>query len=369
LTVHERGHRSEIDVFPGRQLDNPYSANVIDICPVGALTDRDFRFQCRVWFLGRTKSICPGCSRGCNIEVHFNERYNPRYHERRVQRLKPRFNPDVNGYWMCDEGRYAYHAIDAATRLREPMVREGTSLRGAAWDEAIGKSATALRQALQANGPQAIAVLASPQMTNEELFHLRLLFRDSLGIDNIEYRVPLLEPVSCDGFLITADKNPNSRGAEALGLSGVGSELVLQACADGRIRCLFVFHHDLARGYEVSLVRNALAKVDCIVFQGSWQQSTSELAHVVLPAAVYAEKTGTFTNVEGRVQRIHAAVPPLGESLPDLEILARLAAALDKPLPASHPAEVFRAIGGRVPAFSGMSYDTLGDSGQLLKQD
>src|SRR5437763_10532979 len=97
LAVHDRGHLSEIDVFPGVDLNNPYSGNVVDICPVGALTDRDFRFQCRVWFLSSTSSVCPGCSRGCNIEIHVNEHFNPRYHDKRVPRLKPRFNPDVNG--------------------------------------------------------------------------------------------------------------------------------------------------------------------------------------------------------------------------------------------------------------------------------
>ena len=109
IGVIDRGHRSEIDIFPGIELNNRYSGNVVDICPVGALTDRDFRFQCRVWFLGRTPSVCPGCSRGCNIEIHYNERFNPRYHDKRVHRLKPRYNRDVNGFWMCDEGRLSFH--------------------------------------------------------------------------------------------------------------------------------------------------------------------------------------------------------------------------------------------------------------------
>ncbi len=152
------------------ELDNKYSGNVVDICPVGALTDRDFRFQCRVWFLGSTPSICPGCSRGCNIEIHYNERFNPRYHDRRVHRLKPRYNPDVNGYWMCDEGRYAYHAIDAPERLRVPMLKQADGRKTVTWDEAIAQVADALQLTLAKYGPQAVAVLASPQMSNEELF-------------------------------------------------------------------------------------------------------------------------------------------------------------------------------------------------------
>jgi NADH-quinone oxidoreductase subunit G len=369
LGVHDRGHRSEIDIFPGRQLDNPYSGNVADVCPVGALTDRDFRFQCRVWFLGRTKSICPGCSRGCNIEIHFNERYNPRYHDRRVQRLKPRFNGDVNGHWMCDDGRYAYRAIDASNRLTAPMVREGSSFRESAWDDAAQRTAAALKDALEKHGPQSAAVLASPQMTNEELFHLELLFRDALKIENLEYRVPPKDPALSDDFLIAADKNPNSRGADVLGLAGRGVRELLEECAAGRIRFLFIFHHDLTRGFDAETVRSALAGAGFVAFQGSWLRPTAELAHVLLPAAVYAEKEGTFTNVQGRVQRIHAAVPPLGEARTDLKILDLLATALGARLAPPRAPEVFRALAERVPAFAGMSYETLGDSGQLLRQD
>jgi len=369
LCVHARGHLSEIDIFPGAELNNPYSGNVVDICPVGALTDRDFRFQCRVWFLGRTKSICPGCSRGCNIEIHFNERLNPRYHEKRVHRLKPRHNAEVNGYWMCDEGRYAYHAIDAPDRLREPMIREGETLRAASWEEAIHRTAEALTDTTGRHGAQRAAVLASPQLTNEELYYLRRLFQDSLEIENIEYRVPAREPGYSDNILITADKNPNSRGAEALSLAGRGAQAILRACADGQIRFLYIFHHDLLKGFDKDFVRAALGRVEFVVFQGSWGHGTSELAHVLLPAAVYAEKEGTFTNFQGRIQRIHAAVPVLGESLPDLEILGRLAAALGAPLPPPSPADVFAAIAAGVPAFAGMDYETVGDSGRLLGQE
>jgi len=367
LGVMDRGHRSEIDIFPGMELNNPYSGNVVDICPVGALTDRDFRFQCRVWFLGRTPSICPGCSRGCNIEIHCNERFNPRYHDKRVHRLKPRYNKDVNGFWICDEGRYAYHAIDTATRLKSPAQRRGESWQIVSWDDAIRKAAAALKETLEQHGPDAVAVLASPQMTNEELFGIRTLYRDCLKVGNIEFRVPRRGATSSDDFLITADKNPNSRGAEILGLAGKGTGAILQECAAGRVRFLHICHHDLETGYDREVINDALGKVDYVVFQGSWDHATAQRAHVRLPAAVYAEKEGTFVNVGGRVQLIHAALPPLGGSLPDLEIVAALAGALGvKPVTASAP-EVFREIAQRVQAFAGMTHETLGSSGQTLK--
>ncbi len=368
LGVIERGHKSEIDIFPGVELDNPYSANVVDICPVGALTDRDFRFRCRVWFLGRTNSICPGCSRGCNIEIHFNERFNPRYHERRVERLKPRYNKEVNSFWICDEGRYSYHLIDAPNRLKVPQLRQNGSRRTATWEEAWQKTAAALKNTIEQHGPQAVALLASPQMTNEELFLLRSIFREHLKAGEIEYRVPQKGPVYSDEFLVTPDKNPNSRGAEVMGFAGRGCGEMLKACTDGKIHLLYVCRHDLTAAYDAQAVASALAKVDVVVFHGSWDQPTAALADILLPAAVYAEREGTFTNVQGRVQRIHAALPPLGEALPDLDILAGLAAELSLPVQRQSAREIFARIGQAVPAFAGMTYETLGDSGQLLNE-
>jgi NADH-quinone oxidoreductase subunit G len=368
LGVIDRGHRSEIDVLPGYELSNPYSGNVVDICPVGALTDRDFRFKCRVWFLGSASSICPGCSRGCNIDIHFNERFNPRYHDQRVHRLKPRYNAAVNGHWICDEGRYFYHSIDAPNRLKVPLVKEGEEYREIPWADAISRVSKSIGQILATDGAPAIAVLISPKMTNEELYRVRQLFRDRLRIENIESRVPDNTPGYSDDFLITADKNPNTFGAGVLYPAGPGCEELLRACAAGRIRLLYIFQHDLTRGYELERIREALSKVDCVVFDGSWDQPTAGLAHIQLPAAVYAEKEGTFTNLQGRVQKIHPAVSPIGQSLPDLEIIARLAAELGLTLSGASAEEVFCEIGKSVEAFAGMTWESVGDSGQLLKQ-
>lgn len=366
LAVHERGHLSEIAIFPGVELDNPYSGNVVDICPVGALTDRDFRFQCRVWFLGSTSSICPGCSRGCNIEVHYNERFNPRYHSQRVHRLKPRFNPEVNSFWMCDEGRYAYHAIDAPTRLRIPALKQADGRRQAEWNEAIAQAGEALKRTIGNWGPRAVAVLASPQMSNEELFVLRRIFLDHLKVANITFHVPRREEVFSDDFLITADKNPNRRGAEALGFSASGIDELLDACSQGAVRFLYICHHDLTRAYGSEFVGKALSQVEFVVYHGSFDHATAELANVLLPSAVYAEKAGTFTNVQSRVQRFTAAIPPLELALPDLEILAFLAETLGAPVQPGIPEQVFKEIALRFPAFSGMSYESIGEMGQLL---
>lgn len=368
LGVIERGHRSFIDVFPGNELTNRYSGNIADICPVGAMTDRDFRFKCRVWFLGKANSICPGCSRGCNIEIHFNERFDPRYHTERVQRLKPRYNKDVNGHWICDEGRYAYHSIDAPNRLKAPLIKQSENSGESSWEGAIRNAGESLKASLDKHGPKVTAVLASPQMTNEDLFSIRRLFHDHLKIENIEFDIPPKEEPYSDDFLITADKNPNSKGAGIFFPSRPGMDNLLRACSEGRIHVLYIFHHDLTVGYDPQYVRSALNSVDHVIFQGSWNHATAALADTVFPACVYAEKEGTFTNIQGRVQKIHAAVAPVGESMTDLDIIARLSAELGFAA-ARNPETVFEDIAQSVEAFSGMTYSTIGNNGQMLKQE
>ncbi len=366
LGILDRGHRSEINVYPGVDLDNPYSGNVADVCPVGALTDRDFRFKCRVWFLGNAASICPGCSRGCNIEIHFNKRFNPRYHDQRVHRLKPRLNREVNGFWICDEGRYSYHSIDAPSRLAFPRIMRGGDYQKASWEDAIKEVASLLKKTLETHGSQGVALLASPQMSNEELFRTRNIFRNHLRIEQIGFRVPSSKPAYSDDFLVTADRNPNTKGCELLNMGDLISDDLLRSCAEGRIHFLYILHHDLTRGHDAQIIIEALGKVDAVIFQGSWDQPTAAMARIQLPAAVYAEKEGTFTNIQGRVQQFQRAVAPIGESLPDLDILSRLATELGISAASGSAAEVFREISQNVGAFAGMTYHTLGCCGQLL---
>jgi predicted molibdopterin-dependent oxidoreductase YjgC len=203
-------------------------------------------------------------------------------------------------------------------------------------------------------------------MSNEELFRVHQIFKTQLKVETIETRVPSNAQVYFDDFLITADKNPNTRGAELLATEGGGSDALLRGCAEGRIHFLYICHHDLTTGFDAERVRAALGKVDFVVFQGSWAQPTSAMAHVQLPDAAYAEKSGTFTNIQGRVQRINAAVPPLGLSLPGIEIFARIARELEMPHTASVPEAIFEEIGRRVESFAGMTYESVGGGGQLI---
>jgi NADH-quinone oxidoreductase subunit G len=362
LGIFNRGDHSEIGLFPGRDLTNKYSGNVVDICPVGALTDRDFRFQVRVWYLDTTKSVCPGCARGCNIDVHVNRRRPHHAEGRRVARLKPRFNEDVNRWWLCDEGRYGYGFVDDPSRLVTPARRDADGVRELAWTEALA----AVAEALEGAGPAAI--IASPRMPNEDLFALRTL-AERHGIRQVPFQVPPRVPGDQDDLLIRADKNPNTRGAELIGFDGDVAE-VLAAVRAGRVRCLWIFEHDLLdSALPEADVRAALDAAGTVVFTGSNANATSARAHLVLPAATWVERDGTFTNFEGRVQRFRPALAPLGESLPAWDIIGRVLARGDGGAPAATRAEHwFRALVAAVPAFAGMSYQAVGDQGALVAQ-
>ncbi|MBI4587869.1 MAG: molybdopterin-dependent oxidoreductase [Candidatus Rokubacteria bacterium] len=366
LGIFQRGDHSEIGLFPGRELANPYSGNVVDICPVGALTDRDFRFAVRVWYLETAKSICPGCSRGCNIAVHSNLRRPHHDGGRRVARLKPRYHAEVNRWWICDAGRYGYKFVDDPSRVRFPTRGRGDAAAEVGWDEIVPLIAGQLRR----YQPGEIGVLASPQMANEDLFLLRRLV-DHLGLAHVDFRVPPSRPGDEDRILIKADKNPNRRGAELIGLGprdgGLDARGMLRAARERRIKCLWVFHHDLlASAWPEGEIREALESLECLLFQGSNGNGVRLLAHYVLPSAAWVEREGTFTNFEGRVQRFWKAVEPLGAARADWEIVARIGEALGLSFMPDTGEDCFKALAATVPAFAGLSYRELRDTGRLV---
>jgi NADH-quinone oxidoreductase subunit G len=360
LGIFNRGDHSEIGLFPGQELDNRYSGNVVDICPVGALTDREFRFQVRVWYLDTAKSICPGCARGCNIDVHVSRRRPHHNDGRRVARLKPRFNAEVNKWWLCDEGRYGAGFVDAGDRLLVPQRRSGDGTSELSWREAVA----ALNSALSSARPDEVAVIASPKMSNEDLFALKQVLHGR-GITQVGFRVPPRAPGYQDDLLIRSDKNPNTRGAELIGLDGdVGG--MLAAARAKRIRVLWVFHHDLFTSqWTEAEVRAALGGVQTLVFSGTNANRTSGVAHLVLPSAAWVEREGTFTNFQGRVQRFRQAVTATGDALAEWDVLGRLDEAQGQVSEARRAEHWFRELAAAVPAFAGLSYRSVGDAGQL----
>ncbi len=360
LGIINRGDHGEIAVFPGKELNNPYSGNVVDICPVGALTDRDFRFKMRVWYLKEEDSLCNGCSRGCNIQVHYNLDRPHHTGGERVMRLKPRFNENVNKWWMCDEGRYGYKFHDQ-NRILQPVSREGKKFQEKTWEALIPEVARRISEGRT-------AVLISPQLSNEEIFLIRKVFAEKLGSQDLF----LLSP-NADGFqddiLIRADKNPNTRGAAELGFKT--SPEALQNLAEqinrGEIKGLVVFGQDVYARFEKLGIKAELNRLAWSVFIGSNHNLMSESATYVLPSATYAEKEGTFTNFEGRVQKFNKVLEPLGQARSEWEIIEALARELGHGLSYAAAGEIFHELALAESFFHGMDYEKMTQGGSDIR--
>ncbi|MBF0504869.1 MAG: molybdopterin-dependent oxidoreductase [Candidatus Omnitrophica bacterium] len=358
--VFNRGDHSQLDLYPGRKLDNNYSGNVVDICPVGALTDRDFRFKCRVWYLEKTKSVCPGCSQGCNITVEWDKMRPHIQKQARVMRLKPRFNSEVNDYWICDKGRYNYHFIDENRIVHPQFNKESIS-----WEQAMDILAGAVNSLKISKRMNRIGVLASAQLTNEDLFVIKKLFKDTLGGALVDFRVPE-KPGESDEFLMKADKNPNTAGAEIILGSDTKPQQIVQKARQGEIDLLYVFGHDLSQLFGKEAIYQISKNVKLFVFQGSNVNNTCNYAHLILPSQVYAEKEGTFTNCQSRVQRIWPAFQPLGEARADWEILSLLSERLGSALNFKDPRSIFNEIAATIAPFAELTYEKIGDKGTTL---
>ena len=357
--IFNRGDHAELGIYPGTELNNAYSANVVDICPVGALTERDFRFKARVWYLSSAPTVCNGCSQGCNIDMHYVLDRPHLNDGARVVRVKPRYNPDVNQWWLCDEGRYGLGWIDRARldKVRGPSA----DTTDATWEQALTAISTALKGARS-------GVIASAQLTNEELFLVREIFRNALGAQ-VSASVPE-KPGSCDDFLIKADKNPNTLGAVLLGLAdakptedALDARRIVNEALAGNLDALWVFGHDLVELFSEETVRELSKKVKLFVFSGTNENRTVPFAHWVLPSAAYVEKDGTFVNCHGRIQRIGCAFPPLGTSREDWRILLDLAAKVGLSFNWRGPEEIFNALAEALAPFEGLSYKTIGTQG------
>jgi len=354
LTVVNRGDDSTIALFPGKILDNPLSVNVVDVCPVGALTDRDFRFKVRVWYLQKTPSICPGCSTGCNISVET--------YQNRIARFKPRVNEAVNSHWLCDEGRYSFHALTEGERITAPLIRQEGGLAPTDWETALQAVIAGLGAAAPAAG------VLSGRNTNEEAFLFARLMKKISSQAALEVFYRERELTEIEKILMSPDRSPNFRGARDMGVgSDGGFDSLAGRLIGGGFRGVYVVGEDLATlPGDGEKIKTALEKLSFLVVQETRLTPTAKLAHVVLPATHFAEKEGTYTNRRGRVQKLNPAMVPPAGALQDWEIFSRLLAKTGEKAPHPGPAEIFAALARAITAYSGLSYDTIGDLGYPL---
>lgn len=304
LAIFNRGDHSEIGTTEDKPLDNNYSVNTVDICPVGALTSRDFRFQQRVWYLKEVDSICPGCSTGCNIKVHYNKES--------VFRIKPRFHPEVNGFWMCDEGRDVYRYVNKEHRLlTASKVVDGKKVTIS--PEALAQEvALLLKDTVRQHSPDHVALILTAQYTTEELASLMDFFRGDLNSQNVYYWINNQESFdSFDGILLRGDRNPNTMGLlqllEKNKLTRTWTDLE-QMLAAGQIKVALVAGPENQLVYpDLNLRLNALASIPTLVWLTACKNSVFDSTKNPvwqLPVSTFFEKQGSFVNFKGISQKI-----------------------------------------------------------------
>jgi NADH-quinone oxidoreductase subunit G len=349
LGFTKRGSHVELGCYPGMEPNTNYDLNIVDICPVGALTSKDFRFQMRPWFLKETRSVCSSCSTGCNVTVWSRDRD--------VFRLTPRDNDDVNQSWMCDHGRLNYKFINDPKRLTTPQQRKAGAVSTLSWANALSLAARLL-EAGRAN-PGSVAIVASARATTEEQFALaKVAVRLQAKVVDCVPHVG-----AADGFLLSADRTPNSRGASvtSVAASPLGSRLpeIKQGIESGEIKSLIVLNEDAT---AAGIGAETLAKLDTLLVLASLPSATTEAAHLLLPIAAWGEQVGTFINAQGRLQRCNTAVQPPGEAQPAALVLANLLQRLGGAILGETVQDVFRVMSAELP-LTAASIGQIGDLG------
>lgn len=338
----DRGSYSTLTCYPGKELKNNYSLNTVDICPVGALTSTDFRFKMRVWFLKQTNSIDPETSTGANTVVWSREGV--------IYRITPRRNDEVNDTWMADSGRVLYKQVQAADRLSAVKVSGADS----ALDIAVNAAAELFKAG-------SVAIVGSGRSSVEEQLLTKQLATALKASTHLVSRVG-----EGDKLLISADRNPNVRGALVTGLiSALPSAKLtdLAAAIDaGKVKTIVSVGEDLT---AAGLTAAQLAKV-AIVYLGTHANATSAAAKVVLPTLTVFEKSGTFVNQQFRIQKFLKAIPGAAGATDDLVVLAKLVSAATGTLVSGDLSTVWKSLSAAVPALGPVTFANLPETGLLL---
>ncbi len=357
LGFADRGTHTTLTVHPGQRLDHNYSLNTADLCPVGALTSTDFRFQQRVWFLKETQSIDVNCGTGINTTIWTREG--------RVYRITPRQNDAVNSCWMPDSHRLNFHYIDADARLNEVLIKDDNGVhQTGTWADAMSAFAARIKEF----EPNQVAIIASGRQTNEELWMSGAL----AGQIGTEFFDIVPRTGENDGFLIAADRNPNTNGAKLVGgIENPGSKLdeIKNGLESGQIKALIILGEDVFG--DAGWGHDTLAGVKFLLTTQISANATGQSADIVLPAAAFTEKRGTMINVTGRLQKLNQASPLPGDAHDDWEIFRDLTVSLLETKPEGIPyllEDVFKGIAESVEEFAGLTLSKVRPDGlQILE--
>ncbi len=356
LGFAERGTHTTVGIFPGQELTNNYGLNTVDLCPVGALTSNDFRFQMRTWFLKETDSIDTNCGTGSNITIWTRGN--------KVFRITPRQNDDVNSCWMPDSHRLNYICPTDEDRLTACLIKADGVHEETCWENALEASADALKQF----DASEIAVIASARQTNEELFMMRTLAAE-LGCENLSM---VARDQQSDGMLISSDANPNTTGAKLILQNGnpAGSlSNILEAIRGGSIKAIIVASENLLE--EAGFSEDDLATLELIISIHSRANATAQASDIVLAGASPTEKRGSMVNVTGRLQKLNAACIPPGDARCDWEAIRDLVLALSGEPQEEAPQSIdalSKIIAASIPEFEGKHLAAISNLGDIITE-
>ena len=358
LTFLDRGGRTLVWTHDGKPLSNDWSACAADVCPVGALTTREFRFRSRVWYLEKTKSVCPGCNIGCNISIE-NRDFT-------VYRFLPRLNPAVNDYWLCDYGRFLSESLNLC-EVEKATAREGDSVSELHVPAAVQKIAAAIRGA----SPSDVFFLGSAHLSNEENFLLRKI-ADQIGCANrdaVVDRSRARKMKSKSEWIEGDHAGANFAGAKDMGMSPGASGYGLEEVLSGKAKPAVIVAADAAFSQiaddpeKVAVLRRA----KFLAVAARTANALTRAADVLLPASSLAEKEGTFTNVQGRVQKFERAFLPRPPARAHWELLLLLAVALGFGDRDWTPQDLRRQIQAEVEGYDEVTEEEL-SGGILMKK-
>lgn len=316
LGVFNRGIHSEISTYDGELVNNNYSGNLVEICPVGAITDLDFRFQIRSWFLQKGDSICPRCSRGCNITIEYHPGFARIPRKKRVYRITSRENPQVNDFWICDLGRYGYSYLNE-NRIEAFLSNNERGRLN--WDEAFQYLVQEIKRLYHKKKTSRIALILNSWLTNEELFLARKIFQDDLKME----RVFVIDPPQGeeDALLLTSERTPNRKGAQEVGFDFKSFNLEELS---NKTDMVIIFGEYILDQFGGGDIKTAFQGVETKILFSSKDNELVPLVDMAFPTAVIAEKAGSLTNFQGRIQSFESALEPLGVSRPEWQVLLDL---------------------------------------------
>ncbi len=313
LLVRSRGPNAMIGTFEDEALHGNYQGNLADICPVGALTLKKFRFKARVWNLKKADSICPGCSRGCNITVEA--------HRGKVVRIRPRYNAEVNKHWICDIGRFGFDPLNENNRLRQILYWKNEDYIDEGWETGIAQSA----QLLTEYARNRLYMIASPYLSNEE----GKVFAQLCTVLGVSPYVLIPNPKTPDHVLYTGELGPNQRGLKDLGFKPMlAAEIPLHL----KEKSGFYFAGENIWNLLDATIQESLAQAQALILQDT-KVADCPGVDIFLPAWNWAEKRGTFTNGDGKTQKFASVLKAPAGTRSDSELFESLRKQIQKKEP------------------------------------